>query len=134
MQRSFRIRVLTWTTLASSLTFTKSMNVSSVIVPQSGEDVRLPSQTELPSSPLFTSLTALHDWVKLFLLGGLFESLRRLLSVLLHQLTESFFVTAEFDEHDETYVWMTFWLSRQRAWSTYHTYRLSRLRYIVLLI
>ena len=110
------------------------MNVSSVTVSQSGKDVRIPPQTELSSFSLVTSLAAFRDWVKLFLLGGLFETFRRLLSVLLHDLTESLFVTAEFDEHDETYVWMTFWLSRQKAWSTYRTYRLSCLRYIVLLI
>lgn len=133
-QRGFRIRLLTWATLVISLTFTKFMNVSSVIVSQSGEDVRLPLQTEHSSFSLFTSLAAFGDWIKLFLLGGLFETFRRVLSGLLHQLTESFFVTAEFDEHDETYVWMTFWLSRQKTWSTHHTYRLSCLRYIVLLI
>ena len=78
----------------------------------------LPLPTDISSLWIFlTSFTALHDWFKLFLLGGLLETSRRLLSFIWSHFTEPFFLTAEFEEHDETYVWMMLWLSKQKAWS-----------------
>lgn len=46
---------------------------------------------------------AFRDGAKLFLLGGSIESARRLLSLAWSRIVESFFLTAEFEERDETF-------------------------------
>lgn len=46
------------------------------------------------------SFSALHDYFKLIVLGGAFETLRRLYSSSYTNLVNRFFVTATFDSHD----------------------------------
>ncbi len=46
---------------------------------------------------------AFRDGAKLFLLGGSIESARRLLSLGWSRFVDSFFLTAEFEERDETF-------------------------------
>lgn len=49
------------------------------------------------------SFSALREWTRIFVLGALLESGRRLLLVVWESFIESFFVTAEFEDKDETF-------------------------------
>ncbi|KAF8159432.1 P-loop containing nucleoside triphosphate hydrolase protein [Crassisporium funariophilum] len=73
--------------------------------------------TDLTS--LFTflvSFSALRDWLKLIVLGGVLETFRRLAFHLYYKLYNSFFITARFDEDDSSYDWMMVFLSDQPSW------------------
>lgn len=77
---------------------------------------------------LFTfllSFSALRDWLKFFLLGGLLESARRIVTSLYNQIWESFLLTVEIDGDDPAYDWMHMWLSKQARWSQARTVELS---------
>ncbi|KAF9466132.1 P-loop containing nucleoside triphosphate hydrolase protein [Collybia nuda] len=63
------------------------------------------------------SFSALHDWLKIFVIGGFFETCRRLLFSSYHKIIGSFFITAHFQEDDSSYDWMMVWLSKQVSWS-----------------
>lgn len=55
---------------------------------------------------------AFRDGVKLFILGGSIESARRLLSLGWNNFVESFFLTAEFEDRDDTYSEFCLFLAR----------------------
>ncbi|CAE7227372.1 unnamed protein product [Rhizoctonia solani] len=77
----------------------------------------LSSVTSLSS--LFTillSFSGLRDWLKLFILGGALETLRRIASSSWGWAIASFFVTVHLDNDDTAYDWMMIWLSLQPAW------------------
>ncbi|CAE6470666.1 hypothetical protein ACGC1H_003955 [Rhizoctonia solani] len=77
----------------------------------------LSSVTSLSS--LFTillSFSGLRDWLKLIVLGGALETLRRTASSLWQWAMGSFFVTVHLDNDDVAYDWMMIWLSLQPAW------------------
>lgn len=77
----------------------------------------LSSVTSLSS--LFTillSFSGLRDWLKLIVLGGALETLRRFASSLWGWAMGSFFVTVHLDNDDVSYDWMMIWLSLQPAW------------------
>ena len=74
------------------------------------------------------SFSSLHDYVKLIVLGGAFETLRRLYSASYKSLMDRFFITATFESDDVSFGkrssphppvteliqrldWMMFWLS-----------------------
>jgi chaperone BCS1 len=74
------------------------------------------------------SFSALHDYVKLIVLGGAFETLRRLYSASYKSLMDRFFITATFESDDTSFGehsfphppvteliqhldWMMFWVS-----------------------
>lgn len=57
------------------------------------------------------SFSALGDYFKLIVLGGAFETLRRLYSASFTSLVDRFFITATFESEDLSYEWMMFWLS-----------------------
>ena len=96
---------------------------------------------------LVLSYPALRDGAKLFILGGAIEIARRALMYVWTSFLESFFITAEFAEGDETYskylsfwktsrwsdlcfpVWMMFWLSKQPKWNKARSVRVSTSRY-----
>ncbi|KAG6888088.1 hypothetical protein C0995_010791 [Termitomyces sp. Mi166 len=63
------------------------------------------------------SFSALKDWLKLFVIGGIFESLRRFLMTGYNKFLNSFFIRASFDNMDPSYEWILVWLSRQPSWS-----------------
>ncbi|CAE6517540.1 unnamed protein product [Rhizoctonia solani] len=70
-------------------------------------------------SSLFTillSFSGLRDWLKLIVLGGALETLRRVASSLWQWAMGSFFVTVHLDNDDVAYDWMMIWLSLQPAW------------------
>ena len=49
------------------------------------------------------SFSALRDYLKLIVLGGAFETLRRLYSASYRNITGRFFITATFDSEDASY-------------------------------
>ena len=85
------------------------------------------------------SLAALRDWLKLILIGGFLEALRRLTVNTYESFVGSFWVTAYFDEDDSSYSmchpvsfwgvieyssdpfsgWMMVWLSKQPNWGEF---------------
>ena len=55
---------------------------------------------------LILSFNGLGDWLKLFILGGLIESARRLATTAYKSLLESFLITVHFDGDDIPYSWL----------------------------
>ncbi|KIP02268.1 hypothetical protein PHLGIDRAFT_96183 [Phlebiopsis gigantea 11061_1 CR5-6] len=81
--------------------------------------------TPSPAKPLnipallsfLLSFSALQDWLKLIVIGGVIETCRRFGLKLWSSLVESFWITACFDERDTCYNWIMFWLSKHPKWS-----------------
>lgn len=70
-------------------------------------------------SPLISfilSTSALRDWAKLLIIGSFFETCRRLLATIWSSTIDSFFLTASFEDHDDSYKWMMIWLSKHPSW------------------
>ncbi|KAJ6518922.1 P-loop containing nucleoside triphosphate hydrolase protein [Mycena sanguinolenta] len=63
---------------------------------------------------MLSSLSALRDWLKLIVFGGVIETLRRLAFSVYYKTLASFWITAHFDENDASYNWVTAWLSKQK--------------------
>src|SRR5258706_1445149 len=60
-----------------------------------------PAVNDLASLFAFlSSFGALHDWIKLFLLGTVLETIRRFASQIWSSLIDSFFLTATFESDD----------------------------------
>jgi mitochondrial chaperone BCS1 len=56
---------------------------------------------------LLFSFSALRDWLKLVLIGGVFETCRRLFYYSWNKVVDSFWITAQFHEDDASYgVWL----------------------------
>lgn len=84
---------------------------------------------------LLFSFSALRDWLKLILIGGFFETCRRLVSSTYSKVVDSFFIRASFEQGDASYsmsfpfllrgpfsnfnlsAWILVWLSKQPSWS-----------------
>jgi len=66
-----------------------------------------PSAASLPIPTsllgLLFSFSALRDWLKLFVIGGFFESCRRLAYSTYYKFIHHFYITAEFHDDDECY-------------------------------
>lgn len=63
-----------------------------------------PFPTDLSSFiALLYSFSALRDWLKLIIIGGLFETCRRLVLTWYNKLVNSFFINASFDQGDASY-------------------------------
>ncbi|KAF8639044.1 hypothetical protein AX17_001767 [Amanita inopinata Kibby_2008] len=71
------------------------------------------------------SLSALHDWLKLIIIGGLLETCRRLVSIFYQKADELIFITATFEEGDQSYNWIIHWLSKHPSWSEARRFRVS---------
>ncbi|KAJ7217406.1 P-loop containing nucleoside triphosphate hydrolase protein [Mycena haematopus] len=66
---------------------------------------------------LLASFSALRDWMKLVVVGGVIEMCRRFFFGGYAKIVNSFYLTACFDEQDTSYTWMMVWLSKQPSWS-----------------
>jgi chaperone BCS1 len=65
-----------------------------------------------------SSFAIAGDWVKLFFLGTVLETIRRFASQMWASLLDSFFLTATFESDDDAYNWMMIWIARQPGvWS-----------------
>ncbi|KAG9103524.1 hypothetical protein FRC07_009972, partial [Ceratobasidium sp. 392] len=69
-----------------------------------------------PLLTLLLSFSGLRDWLKLIVLGGALETLRRIASSCWEWALSSFFLTIHLDNDDTAYDWMMVWLSLQPAW------------------
>ncbi|KAJ8695306.1 hypothetical protein PTI98_007912 [Pleurotus ostreatus] len=67
---------------------------------------------------LLFSFSALRDWIKLIVIGGVLETARRSVFSVYARLMNSFFITATFDEDDISFSWMMVWLSEHPTWKT----------------
>ncbi|KAF8553574.1 hypothetical protein OG21DRAFT_1604027 [Imleria badia] len=67
---------------------------------------------------MLLSASALRIWVILLIIGGLFGMARRFLSSLWYALINVFFITATFEEYDDRYDWIMYWLSKQPSWTS----------------
>ncbi|KAG2125305.1 hypothetical protein DEU56DRAFT_974111 [Suillus clintonianus] len=74
---------------------------------------------------LVLSISALRDWAKLLIIGSFFETCRRLLATVWSSTIDSFFLTASFEDYDESYKWMMVWLSKQPAWKNVRNVNIS---------
>ncbi|KAJ6598474.1 P-loop containing nucleoside triphosphate hydrolase protein [Mycena vulgaris] len=93
-----------------------SANATAAAATATGTPLAMP--TDLSSLlTLLLSFSALRDWMKLAILGGLIETCRRFVFGGYHKLINSFFITACFEDQDASYEWMMVWLSRQPSWS-----------------
>ncbi|KAH9946492.1 P-loop containing nucleoside triphosphate hydrolase protein [Amylocystis lapponica] len=66
---------------------------------------------------MLLSLSALRDWLKLLLVGGVIETCRRFFFGSWESLVSSFWITVTFDEEDDSYDWILHWLSKNPKWS-----------------
>jgi len=65
-----------------------------------------------------SSFAIAGDWVKLFFLGTVLETIRRFAGQMWAGLLDSFFLTATFESDDDAYNWMMIWIARQPGvWS-----------------
>jgi chaperone BCS1 len=65
-----------------------------------------------------SSFAIAGDWVKLFFLGTVLETIHRFASQMWAGVLDSFFLTATFESDDDVYNWMMIWIARQAgAWS-----------------
>ncbi|KAJ8077739.1 hypothetical protein PM082_002172 [Marasmius tenuissimus] len=67
--------------------------------------------------PFLFSFSALRDWLKVFLIGGILETCRRWYGYFYELTVESFWMSATFDEDDTSYQWIMVWLSTQPSWA-----------------
>ncbi|KAK7686175.1 hypothetical protein QCA50_010395 [Cerrena zonata] len=74
---------------------------------------------------MLLSFSALRDWLKLFVIGGLIETCRRLLFSAWAVVVESFWITATFDYDDDSYNWIMYWLSKHPKWGRARTVEVS---------
>jgi hypothetical protein len=58
-----------------------------------------------------------RDWIKLFLLGSVLETIRRFAGTIWSSVVNSFFLTASFESDDDAYNWMMIWIAKQPVWS-----------------
>jgi chaperone BCS1 len=104
---------------------------------------RLKMPTDFPSLLTFThTFSALRDYLKLIVLGGSFEALRRLYSASYRSLVDRFFITATFESEDVSYgehpfpslpvteltedsEWMLFWLSSRPQFHRFRDFSVS---------
>ncbi|KAG1725761.1 P-loop containing nucleoside triphosphate hydrolase protein [Suillus lakei] len=78
-----------------------------------------------PLISFILSISALRDWAKLLIIGSFFETCRRLLATLWSSTIDSFFLTASFEDHDDSYKWMMVWLSKQPSWKNVRNVNIS---------
>ncbi|KAF7985177.1 hypothetical protein HWV62_7770 [Athelia sp. TMB] len=107
-----------WATPANITTSTPSSSVPPAATSVAATATQIP---ELPASlpalfSLLLSLPGLRDWLKLLLLGSVFEAFRRFSSIIWSTIIDSFFITAQFKEEDCSYDWMMVWLAKQPGW------------------
>jgi len=62
------------------------------------------------------SFTGFQDWLKLFLIGGVFETCRRASLQAWDSIVDRFWVTVDFEEGDDSYgEWITYFSSLRRG-------------------
>ncbi|KAI0664270.1 P-loop containing nucleoside triphosphate hydrolase protein [Cubamyces menziesii] len=67
------------------------------------------------------STGAVRDWARLFLMGALLETCRRVLTKVWEESDELLWLTATFEWSDETSEWISYWLSQRKVFSSART-------------
>ncbi|EJC99839.1 P-loop containing nucleoside triphosphate hydrolase protein [Fomitiporia mediterranea MF3/22] len=75
------------------------------------------------------SSPTLREGTRILFFGGILEGSRRLAGMVWQNIVDFFFITAEFEDRDETFTWMMFWLSRQPKWNKLRSIRVTTFRY-----
>ncbi|SJL09253.1 uncharacterized protein ARMOST_12630 [Armillaria ostoyae] len=91
-------------------------NTTSALPQATVAPLAIPADLSSLISLLF-SFSALRDWLKLIVLGGFFETCRRVIFTQYAKFVDAFHITATFDEDDPSYEWMMVWLSKQPSWA-----------------
>ncbi|KAI0255952.1 P-loop containing nucleoside triphosphate hydrolase protein [Lactifluus subvellereus] len=105
------------------------MNATEEATASTPSKLLMPTRTDFSSMiTSISSFSALRDYAKFIVLGGAFETLRRLYSASYSSLVGRFFVRATFESEDEPYRWMMFWLSSLPQWRQFRDYSVSTSR------
>ncbi|EPT04413.1 hypothetical protein FOMPIDRAFT_1157609 [Fomitopsis schrenkii] len=64
----------------------------------------------------FLSISAISDWIKLFVVGGALETCRRFLFSWWDGFLETFWLIATIDAGEDACRWVLYWLSHQHFW------------------
>ncbi|KAG7440444.1 P-loop containing nucleoside triphosphate hydrolase protein [Guyanagaster necrorhizus] len=91
-------------------------NTTSALPQATISPLSIPNDLSSLISLLF-SFSALRDWLKLIVLGGFFETCRRVIFAQYAKFVDAFYMKATFEEDDPSYEWMMVWLSRQPSWA-----------------
>lgn len=90
----------------------------------SAAPLRTPTNFSSLMKAIYSS-SAFRDYFKLLVLGGAFETLRRVYSASYSNLLDRFYVTATFDSEDIAFSWMMFWLSSLPQWRRFRDFSVS---------
>ncbi|KAF8066756.1 hypothetical protein FPV67DRAFT_1768131 [Lyophyllum atratum] len=106
----------------SATTHNATLVLDAPAVPTNKTTAATEGLTEYPTEifsliALLSSYSALRDWLKLIAIGGLIQSCRRLITSLYYKFINLFFISASFDQSDESYMWILIWLSKQPSWN-----------------
>ncbi|KAJ8474450.1 hypothetical protein ONZ51_g7219 [Trametes cubensis] len=74
-----------------------------------------------PAALRALSTGAVRDWARLFLMGALLETCRRVLTKVWEESDELLWLTATFEWSDETSEWISYWLSQRKVFSSART-------------
>ncbi|TFK29632.1 P-loop containing nucleoside triphosphate hydrolase protein [Coprinopsis marcescibilis] len=69
---------------------------------------------------LFVSLVSFStakEWMKLAVLGAIFETIRRIFLYVYKKIYDYFFLTVVLEDGEKVYAWMTLWLLQHPAWT-----------------
>lgn len=70
--------------------------------PSAALPLSLPAITDVASIfTLLASFGALRDWLKLFLLGSVLETIRRFVGTIWYRIIDSFFLSVSFESDDD---------------------------------
>ncbi|KAI0695104.1 BCS1 N terminal-domain-containing protein [Cerioporus squamosus] len=67
---------------------------------------------------MLLSMSAVRDWIKLFLIGALLEGSRRILAKSWEMFTDYVWVTATFESNDDAADWLMYWLSQRKIFQS----------------
>ncbi|KAI9440619.1 P-loop containing nucleoside triphosphate hydrolase protein [Lactarius indigo] len=111
------VQHLLTTVLNTTVEATQNSTFTNLDAAQNTTVLDTPPQTPTVFSLLMAfiySICALRDYLKLIILGGALETLRRIYSA--SHLVDRFFITATFESDDMASSWMMFWLSSLPQW------------------
>ncbi|KAH9073493.1 P-loop containing nucleoside triphosphate hydrolase protein [Lactarius deliciosus] len=114
------------TLLNNSVETTQESTFTNATQNATASDAPLRMPTDFSSLMGFIySISALRDYLKLIVLGGALETLRRLYSASYSNLVDRLFITATFESEDVAFSWMMFWLSSLPQWRQFRDFSVS---------
>lgn len=93
------------------------MTMGNSTTPGNTEPINISGLTQLATLwKILSAFGVAQDWIKLFLLGTVLETVRRFAYTIWYRTIDSFFLTATFESDDDAYSWLMVWVSRQPNW------------------